>query len=184
MYFIFGCAGSLLLCKCFLWLWRARATLKLWCTDLWVLPGPGIKPAPLDHRGSPRPNLSITSVNPSLTLQVVSTFFLITVIILIIIVNIYGVLIIRHLTYIISFHFHKSKKCRDLISPFTDGETEAHMADKPKQCDSRACPELPCMVFPRYTGVVVPGARARPDALYCPASQLCTNQVKAHRCCC
>ena len=114
----------------------------------------------------------------------VSAFFLITVIILIIIVNVYGVLIIRHLTYIISFHFHKSMKCRDLISPFTDGKTEAHMADKPKQCDSRACPELPCMVFPRYTGVVVPGARARPDALYCPASQLCTNQVKAQRCCC
>ena len=34
-----------------------------------------------------------------------------------------------------------------------------------------------------YTGVVVPGARARPEALCCPPSQLCTNQVKAQRCC-
>ena len=48
----------------------------------------------------------------------VLSLFLITVIILIIIVNIYRVLIIQHLTYIISFHFHKSKKCRDLVSLF------------------------------------------------------------------
>ena len=70
IYFIFGCAGSLLLCVGFLQLQRAGAALQLWCaaflqrqllllwcmgfssrgaqvqllSGMWDLPGPGIKP--------------------------------------------------------------------------------------------------------------------------------------------
>ena len=151
---------------------RARTTLSCGAWTCGFFPNQESNQQPLDHQGSARPSLSITSsVNPSLTLQVVSSFFLITVIILIIIVSIYGVLIMQHLTYIISFHFHKSKKCRDLDPHFTDGETQAYMADKSKQCDSRACRELPCMVFPRvhWSGGAGPGPGQRPPAALLPS---------------